>query len=340
MTDDVVFKSGPCGSNPSIAKEEKLQEFNDSNNIFLGVGGIPSTGWEIAAMEGHTPTESLSISDFTSDSFITDKGPFEYWISPFDKRAGDEIRIQYPKFSQNPTCAGSILQYGQQVEAYAFNETTQDYEYLPSWLTSKYRYLSVNLADTSVASQDIKIKIKASLPQDPNQSKIEQEFDIKVHNPCNSGNKVTWVDKATENKGIEQSVVLVDWSTKEILLEGLFTSQLTLDGDGDCIGFGGKFGKDGSDFVYTFEEEVEWAKISDDNKLIFVESKDVADIGNHILTMSVSMEMFPSAEPLVVEVPITIKVLKGNGALVVAYTLLPIIGVLALVAGFFGGCYY
>jgi len=93
MNDDVVFKGGPCGSNPSIAKEEKMQQFNDSDNIFLGVGGIPSTGWEIVAMEGHTPTESLSISEFTTDSDIKDNGPFEYWISPYDKRVNDEVRI-------------------------------------------------------------------------------------------------------------------------------------------------------------------------------------------------------------------------------------------------------
>ena len=134
--------------------------------------------------------------------------------------------------------------------------------------------------------------------------------------------------------------MLVDWSTKEILLDGLFTSQLTLNGDGNCTGFGGKFGKDGSDFVYTFGDVVEWAKISDDNKHIFIESKDVADIGDHILTMTVSMEKFPDAEALVVEIPITINILKGNGALVLAYTLLPIVGILALLIGFFGGCYF
>lgn len=132
--------------------------------------------------------------------------------------------------------------------------------------------------------------------------------------------------------------MLVDWSTKEIPLEGLFTSQMTLDGNGDCIGQGGKFGKKGSDFKFTILDEVKWAKIGKDNKHIFVESTDVSDAGSHFLRLEVGLAEFTDAEPLIVKVPITIDILKGNSKLIIAYTLLPVIGILFLVAGFFVGC--
>jgi hypothetical protein len=40
-----VLKAGPCANDVSLALEQKEYYFNSNSNLFLSVGGVPSTGW-------------------------------------------------------------------------------------------------------------------------------------------------------------------------------------------------------------------------------------------------------------------------------------------------------
>jgi len=45
MDNSEVLKAGPCADDVSLALNQKDYYFNSNSNLFLSVGGVPSTGW-------------------------------------------------------------------------------------------------------------------------------------------------------------------------------------------------------------------------------------------------------------------------------------------------------
>jgi|688.fasta_scaffold225839_1 hypothetical protein len=90
--------AGDCTKDPKLIAEKKDYLFNTSSNLFLSVGGIPSSGWQVVGIQGIKSFDSLVISSFTADRDLAKTGPFDLWISPLDKRNGDEGKVTYPRF--------------------------------------------------------------------------------------------------------------------------------------------------------------------------------------------------------------------------------------------------
>jgi hypothetical protein len=52
MDSGEVLKAGPCSGDLSLVTDSKTYEFNQNTNLFLSVGGIPSTGWQVVGIQG------------------------------------------------------------------------------------------------------------------------------------------------------------------------------------------------------------------------------------------------------------------------------------------------
>jgi len=104
---------GGCGLTP-IAKE-KVYDFNDGRNFFLGLGGAPKQGWLSLAPFTVQLNAYNKIKSFTS-SFNMDTA-YEYYISPPGKRPPMPIEIPFPTFTNQAVCQRGT-HYGIQTERY------------------------------------------------------------------------------------------------------------------------------------------------------------------------------------------------------------------------------
>ena len=98
MDDGEQLKAGLCATDTSFAEDKKEFAFNNNSNLFLSVGGIPSSGWQVISVNGIKSFDSYGIESFKADFDLGTAGPYDLWISPLDKRTGDQGVIKYPRF--------------------------------------------------------------------------------------------------------------------------------------------------------------------------------------------------------------------------------------------------
>lgn len=63
MDDGLTLSAG----SPNAGADFKEYAFNSTSNLFLSVGGYPSTGWEIVAPYGTRPVIVMSLDSFTAE---------------------------------------------------------------------------------------------------------------------------------------------------------------------------------------------------------------------------------------------------------------------------------
>ena len=199
MDSGETLKTGPCAADQSLVTEQKTYEFNSNTNMFLSVGGIPSTGWQAVGAQGIKQFFTMTLQSFYAE-FDLGASPHDFWITPPEKHVNDLMTLQYPKFIQKAQCASSILQYGLRVELFMVNDNDGSLMLLPDWISTSQTALSVRLTNRQQLGRAHTMRLIASLPQDPEQRTIKQTFQINIHNPCNNGNRVVWTSAAKEAK--------------------------------------------------------------------------------------------------------------------------------------------
>ena len=160
------------------------------------------------------------------------------------------------------------------------------------------------------------------------------EFEIAVNNPCNTGNRVVFVD--SDKKEVEKIEIMSEWSDAKLDLPLVFTDQFSKEGGlGSCGNLTFELSENSeNDVNYTF------IYLDKANSQLIVESDDPKDAGTYTVALSVSLAQYPDAATHMEYIKVEILSANAGGGSIVAWILLPIFVIIFFLLGGFLGIVY